>query len=445
MSKEKKTNLFLFAFYSIAIIIISYSLFDSGKISKSEGSTKVNSDKRLFPKLNEFGLPKDSLKSSVGIVKSGKTLSSILSQFNLSNDAISRINLLPSSRTVLASTEFDVKKILTGRLYHAYSSTDSTNRLEYFVYEQNPVDYVVLDFRDSLNVYSGKKEISVKEKSVAGIINNSLYVSLTNKDVDPELVEKLADIFAWQVDFYHIQKGDKFKVIYQEEYVENKPAGIGNILGAYFEYAGEEFYAIPFDEGNGTQYFDQSGKSLRKAFLKVPLKFTRISSRYSLRRFHPVLKKYEAHLGTDYAAPIGTPIHSVGDGIVIEAAYSRYNGNFVRIKHNSIYATQYLHMSKIAHGIHPGVEVKQGQVIGYVGSTGLATGPHLCFRFWKNGVQVDPLKVKIPPANPIKPEYAARFVSKKDSIISKLNEIHFYNNQFSFGIDSLSIHKIPTF
>ena len=256
------------------------------------------------------------------------------------------------------------------------------------------------------------------------------------KDADPELVEKLSEVYAWQIDFYHIQKGDKYKVIYEEKYVDNRPVGIGNVLGAYFNYHGEEFYAIQFDDGGGEQYFDESGKSLRKAFLKAPLKFSHITSRYSMHRYHPIEHRVKPHLGTDFAAPTGTPIHSTGDGIVTEATYSRFNGNFVKIKHNSVYSTQYLHMSKIASGIHPGVAVKQGQVIGYVGMTGEATGPHVCYRFWKNGRQVDPFRQKFPSSKPVNTEYAAQFDSTKELIIGELDTIQFQDQQFANDLEN---------
>ena len=188
-----------------------------------------------------------------------------------------------------------------------------------------------------------------------------------------------------------------------------RPIGIGKIIGAYFNASGEAFYAINFEKDGDDHFYDENGKSLRKAFLKAPVKFSRISSRYSLRRYHPIEHRVKAHLGTDYVAPTGTPIHSTGDGVVIEARYKRFNGNYVKIRHNSVYSTQYLHMSKIAKGIHPGVHVKQGQVIGYVGMTGEATGPHVCYRFWKNGAQVDPFKQKIPSAHPVAKKYLNDF------------------------------------
>jgi murein DD-endopeptidase MepM/ murein hydrolase activator NlpD len=230
---------------------------------------------------------------------------------------------------------------------------------------------------------------------------------------------------AWQVDFQRLSRGDRFKIIYEESVVENRPIAIGAIKALYFEHRLRPYYAFPYDQGSGVDYFDEGGNSLRKALLRYPIEFTRISSRYSGRRFHPVEKKYKPHLGTDFAAPTGTPIRSVGDGTVLEAWYSRGNGNYVKIRHNSTYTTQYLHMSKIESGIRPGVRVKQGQVIGRVGSTGLATGPHLCYRFWKNGRQVDALRVALPPSEPIHSGHKDAFESLRLGLSARLNAISF--------------------
>jgi murein DD-endopeptidase MepM/ murein hydrolase activator NlpD len=244
-------------------------------------------------------------------------------------------------------------------------------------------------------------------------------------NISHDLTNKFVDIFAWQVDFQRLQKGDQFKLIYEENLVEEKSVGVGRILGVYFEHSNNGYYAFPFDQGDGLDYFDNEGNSLRKALLKYPIEFTRISSRYSKSRFHPVVKVFRPHLGTDFAAPTGTPIRSVGDGIVEEAQYKTNNGNYVKIRHNGTYTTGYLHMSKIASGITPGTRVRQGQTIGFVGSTGLATGPHLCYRFWKNGVQVDALKVELPPSQPVKADYFQNFEKVKTDLIQRLQLIPF--------------------
>jgi murein DD-endopeptidase MepM/ murein hydrolase activator NlpD len=254
--------------------------------------------------------------------------------------------------------------------------------------------------------------------------------------ISPDVTNRFVDVFAWQVDFNRLQKGDKFKVIYKEILVEGEVIGVSNIEGIYFEHAGKPLYAFPLDQGEGTEFFDENGQSLRKAFLKYPIEFTRISSRFSLKRFHPVAKVFRAHKGTDFAAPAGTPIRSVGDGTVEEATYKGNNGNYVKVRHNSSYSTQYLHMSKIAKGIRPGTRIKQGQTIGFVGSTGLASGPHLCYRFWKNGVQVDALRVKLPPAQPVSQENLPTFELIKQELKQKLDLIPLPSNSAGTAIAS---------
>jgi murein DD-endopeptidase MepM/ murein hydrolase activator NlpD len=242
-------------------------------------------------------------------------------------------------------------------------------------------------------------------------------------DASPELAIKLSQIFAWQIDFYHLQKGDNFKVIYEELFVDDKFFAIGQIRAAYFNHNGKEFYAIPFTQDSVFQYFDEDGNSLRKAFLKAPLEFGRISSRYSKSRLHPVLKTHRPHLGVDYAAPVGTPVRTTGDGFVADVGYNKGSGKFIKIKHNSVYTTMYLHLSKYAKGIKKDASVRQGQVIGYVGSTGLATGPHLDYRFFVNGSAVDPLKVELPSSHPVKPELKVSYEIQRDSLINLLKNV----------------------
>lgn len=373
--------------YSIILIIEcsdSTSVIDSTEF-EADTSQQV---------INVYGLEVDGLDENHFSVGRNETLTDILTPHNISFRQINEI--VGRSKGI-----FDFTKIKYGDDYVIYSKIDTTETVAYFVYEIDPINYVTIDLHDSLTIFTGKKEITIKERRITGIINNSLYMTLKQESVSDLLALKLAEVFAWQIDFYRIQKGDFFKVIFEEQFIGNKFAGIGKIVSAQFNHRGNDFYAFHFEQENNSEYFDENGKSLRKAFLQAPLKFGRLSSAYSKKRFHPVLKTYRAHLGTDYAAPTGTPILSVGDGIVIEARYSGNNGNYVKIRHNSFYTTQYLHMSKFAKGIKAGVSVKQGQIIGYVGSTGLATGPHVCFRFWKNGTQVDHRREKFPSSHPV--------------------------------------------
>jgi len=349
-------------------------------------------------------------------VKKNEFLADILSAYKVPIKLINELASIP--RHV-----FDVRKIAPNKKYTFFCSQDSLKTAKAFVYEPNPIDYVVFTFDESLKVDVCQREVRVEEKSISGVIQSSLSQTINEMGISHELTNKFVDIFAWQVDFARLQKGDIFKLVYEEVSVEGRPIGVRNINGIYFEHFGSGYYAVPFDQGNGLDYFDQEGKSLRKALLKYPIEFTRISSRYTGRRFHPVQKIFKAHLGTDFAAPQGTPIRAVGDGLVEEAQYKSNNGNYVKIRHNGTYTTQYLHMSRIDGSARAGTRVRQGQVIGYVGSTGLATGPHLCYRFWKNGVQVDALRVDLPASEPVKAEYKDAYEEAKAVVMMKLDGI----------------------
>ncbi|UXP33692.1 peptidoglycan DD-metalloendopeptidase family protein [Reichenbachiella agarivorans] len=365
-----------------------------------------------------YGIVVDSLQVFEGEIQRNGTLADILAPFNVPYE---KINLAAKNSKAI----FDVRKFVVRKPYSILYQGDSLNKsATHFIYRPNAIDYVVFDFRDSVSVYKGVREIRLVERELAGEIQTSLYVDMLNQGGDVDLVNNLVDVFGWQVDFFGIQKGDNYKIIYDEQYVDDEYIGSGKIKAAYFNHINQPYYGVHFDQGDGQDYFSKDGNSLRREFLKAPLTFTRISSRYTGRRYHPVQKRFKAHLGTDYAAPRGTPIFAASDGVITEARYKSNNGNYVKINHNGNIATQYLHMSKIATGMKPGVKVKRGQTIGYVGSTGLATGPHLCYRFWKNGVQVDALKVELPPSEPIMAEYRSAFDSLSSLYISRLNQIN---------------------
>ncbi|MBT1704369.1 peptidoglycan DD-metalloendopeptidase family protein [Chryseosolibacter indicus] len=349
-------------------------------------------------------------------IKRNQRLGEILEQYNVPAKLINQISTL--SRKV-----FDPRKIAADKKYTVIYEQDSLKKAKALVYEPNAIDYIIFKFDDSLSVDVRQREVITVEKTVTGVIKSNLSQTIQELGITNELTNKFVDIFGWQVDFQRLQKGDKFKLIYHEQQVEGTPVGVGQIDAIYFEHFGEDYYAFPFDQGNGIEYFDAEGKSMRKAFLKYPIEFTRISSRFTMNRFHPVQKRWKAHLGTDFAAPTGTPIRTVGDGIVLEAQYKSNNGNYVKIRHNATYTTQYLHMSKIAAGIRPGTRVRQGETIGYVGSTGLASGPHLCYRFWKNGVQVDGLRADLPASEPVRKNMREAFEVVKQELMQKLNTI----------------------
>ncbi|WP_017731099.1 peptidoglycan DD-metalloendopeptidase family protein [Nafulsella turpanensis] len=414
----------VFVLLSTGIYLISTQVdsseFASSKKPKQKAAEIIMDTVEAIPVAPKllFGIPADSFEVVESQIKRNENLSEILIPHNVSFAAIAE--LAKNSKEV-----FDVRRMAANKKITLFFDKDSTRKARYLVYEPNLTEYVVFNLHDSLGAKLHQKEVTVEEKTIYGTINSSLAESVAEAGGSPALTSLLVDVYAWQIDFFRIQKGDWYKVIYEEKSVEGETVGVGRILAVQFGHDGHEFQAFYFDQGSGTDYFDEEGNSLRKAFLKAPLNFTRISSRYSPRRFHPVQKRWKAHLGTDYAAPKGTPIRTVGDGVIVEAGYNGGNGNYVKVRHNGTYTTQYLHMSKIAQGIKSGTRVTQGQTIGYVGSTGLATGPHLCFRFWKNGKQVDALKVELPPSEPIDPKNLNAFEEVKAQYAQKLATIEF--------------------
>ncbi|RMD50485.1 MAG: peptidase M23, partial [Ignavibacteria bacterium] len=327
-------------------------------------SDKKEDTKIEQPKINydSYGIVVDSFQVFDKVVNRNETFSDLLLPYNLSYQEI--LNIASKFKD-----EFDFRKIKKGDKYKVYLTKDSLNALKYFIYESDPINYTLFTFDSIVTITKGAKPIIEKERIASGEIESSLYETLQEQKMSPQVALKLSEIFAWQIDFYRIMKGDAFKVIFNEKFVDGEFVGVGEIKAAWFKNMNQEYYAFHFEQNGEDDYFDEEGNSLRKAFLKAPVKFSRISSRYSLNRYHPVLHRRKAHLGTDYAAPYGTPIMATGDGVVIEARYKRNNGNYVKIRHNGTYTTQYLHMQKIKRGIRPGVKVKQGDIIGFVGST----------------------------------------------------------------------------
>ncbi len=365
-----------------------------------------------------YGIEQDLYLVDKGIVQNHQTLSHILGQYDIGAVLIDRI--------VTEMREFfDPRRIRAGNTFYAYNSSDSIEGLRYFVYDITPLEYLRVNLTDSLRISREEKEITTKAKEASGVIHSSLWVTLTESHLNPELAIKMSEILAWEIDFHRIHRGDRFKVLYDEKYVGDESVGIGRIDAIYFNHHGRDVYGFKFEKDTVDGYFNGEGDNLRKVFLKAPLKFGRISSGYSTNRLHPVLGVRRPHYGTDYAAPTGTPIYAVGDGVVTEARFTSGNGNYVRIRHNSVYDTQYLHMSRFAQGMRPGKRVNQGDVIGYVGMTGLATGPHVCFRFWKNGRQVDHRREEFPSADPLHESYHEEFFVIRDELMKKLEDVDF--------------------
>jgi murein DD-endopeptidase MepM/ murein hydrolase activator NlpD len=364
-----------------------------------------------------YDIPVDSFEIIYDIVQRNQMLLSILSNYILPEGSIP--GLITQEHHA-----FDLRKIRAGNKYAVFLEKDSLRTLRYLVYEHTPVEYVRFSFGDTVTIDVGHKEVRQERKYSQGKITTSLWNAMIDNGINPALANELSDIYAWTIDFFGLQPADSFSVVYDEQYVDSISVGLGRIHAAYFNHAGTDFYAIPFVQDSVESYYDIEGQSLRKTFLKAPLRFSRISSRFSNSRLHPILKIRRPHHGVDYAAPAGTPVVAIGDGKVIKASrgYNKGGGNMIKIKHNSVYSTAYLHLSGFATGIKSGVYVNQGDVIGYVGTTGLSTGPHLDFRFYKNGKAIDPLKVKAPPVEPVHQENLIAFDSIKVATIKLLNQ-----------------------
>ena len=340
-------------------------------------------------------LPADTLRFEKHTIASGESFGALLGKRGIGTAQIYKI-------AAAVENDFNVRRIRAG-IEVQFATGDSSLFPAFFIYPESKYEYWIIGLQDSIYAKKVEKEREVRRRAISGTIDNALYLSVGRSGGTQALAMSLVEVYAWTIDFFRLQKGDAFSVIYEEEYVDDTVyVGFKSIVAANLTHMGNDFYSFPYENELGFHdYYDEEGRSLRKTFLRAPLNFTRISSRYSGRRFHPVQKRWKAHLGTDYAAPTGTPIMTTADGVIIAAQYTSANGNYVKVRHNSTYATQYLHMSKIKPGIRNGVKVKQGDVIGYVGSTGLATGPHVCYRFWANGRQVDPYKQKLPDAKPL--------------------------------------------
>jgi murein DD-endopeptidase MepM/ murein hydrolase activator NlpD len=406
--------------FSLTILLLITSCSEE----KSKEIAKEKPVKKEKAPWMEYGFLLDTFQVVQDTVQDGMTLSHVLSPYQISQQ---KINLAD-----LKARELKLNFISTGNKYMMLCrKSDTADNALYCIYEKNIVEYYVFDFRDSVQVKHFYRETDTTEKSIVGVIEkNSNLTATLNKSLDSdaiggELAENIAQVYAWTIDFFKLFPEDKFKIIYDEKSVEGKPYGIGNVKAVYFWHKDTVYYAFRYSQDSEIGYFNEKGKGMKRPFLKAPLKFSRITSGFSMKRFHPVQKVYKAHLGTDYGAPTGTPIMAVGDGTIEAAGFAQYNGNYVKIKHNSTYQTAYLHMSKIGEGIRNGVSVKQGDIIGYVGSTGLATGPHVCYRFWKNGQQIDPNAEKFQSSEPIKKENLEDYLKSINPYKTKLDRLNF--------------------
>lgn len=397
---------------------LSFSLFLLFFFAKCSGS---NQEESLIPleekvELDNFGFIADSFDVEKGVVEKNETLADIMMSSDIDYLLITKI--FDKSKPT-----FDFRKIQPKKTYYIYKNSDSLNSLHAFIYEINKLKFVKVNLIDSIETTIVEREVDVRERTISGTISSSLYETLLGQNSSIVLAGELAEIFAWQIDFYTIQKGDQFFAVYEELLVDDTPVGIGDVLTAKFIHKGNPFDAYLYVQDEKKEYFDEEGKSLQKKFLKAPLKYRRISSGYSGRRLHPILRVYKPHRGIDYAAAIGTPVQAVGDGIVLSVGSNGAAGKMVKIRHNSVYTSAYLHLSGYGKSIRSGAKVKQGQVIGYVGSTGRSTGPHLDFRFWKNGSLVNYLNQKFPSSKAVVDSNMNSFFIVKDSLEIKLKDL----------------------
>lgn len=403
-------------FLSIFIGLILVSNIEIYHKYFNDSANKGISVRETSTKHELYGFKISDFKIKTGEITAGMFIGNLFSSHNV--PTAQAVEILEKSEGI-----FDVRKVKRGQKYYVFYDKEEESKVDYIVYEQNKTDFVVFNFKDSLSVIPKKKEVSYKTREISGKIESSLWVAMSGVGANPLLSNDLSEIYAWSVDFFGLQKDDKFKIIYEQKFVDGKYIGDGKIIAAYFEHMGKEIYAIPFEQDSVLSFFDIDGQSLRKAFLKAPLKYSRISSQFSNARLHPILKIVRPHHGVDYGAPSGTPVYALGDGTVIHAAYSGGAGNYVKIKHNGVYTTGYMHLKGYAPGIRVGTRVSQGQLIGYVGSTGLSTGPHLDFRVWQNGQAINPLKIDAPPVEPVKKENFTSFKNISDYYKNKLDRI----------------------
>ncbi len=393
-------------------ILFVFLLISCNKSEKEIKKVKVNPDKI------QFGFNLDFFDVTQDTIQKGDTFGSILEEEHFDGkkvyDIVERIK-----------DSFDVRNIHVGKPFTLLRKKDKTKKLQYFIYQPDRLSYYVVDVRDSAFVYKKVKPVTLKRRTIAGQLDGSLSEMLEKEGVEGGFATRISNVYAWSIDFFKLQKGDKFAVSFTERFINDTVYdGVDSLHAAFFEYKGKLVYAFPFaqDEKSGRlDYYDEEGKALKNLFLKAPLKFINITSRYTKNRFHPVQHIWKAHKGTDYAAPKGTPIMTTAAGVVEQTGFTAGNGNFVKVKHNRTYSTQYLHMSKIL--AIRGQRVSQGQIIGKVGSTGLASGPHVCYRFWKNGVQVDALRLKLPNSEPMNKKNLPRFFTIMKPLKRELDSI----------------------
>ncbi len=385
-------------------------------VSGGEGVAGALPEKDASPETNRkqahFGISAEQYAVERGEISRHQTFADVVTAHGVSYETA--VQLAEAVRP-----DFDVRTIQRGQPYRVYMNP-WLQRAQYLVYQIDPVRHVVFDVQEPSESRIERREVEREWTVVRGTIESSLYETLTSNGADPKLALRLSEVFAWQIDFFRIREGDSFRILYEKRMVDGETLAPGKILAAAVDHQEERYFGVRFDDGDGAQYFDRDGQSVRRKLLKAPLRYNRISSGFSHSRYHPVLKRRRPHHGVDYAAPTGTPVKSVGNGTVLKAGYRGPNGNYIKIRHNETYSSAYLHLSDFADGIAPGAEVQQGETIGYVGSTGRSTGPHLDYRLWKHGTPVDPYEIELPPSRPVSPQHRSTF---EEIVQDRLNRL----------------------
>lgn len=400
---------------AVVIIIILFSIFSC---KKTEEKVEIKITKPKTKKV-EFGFNYADFNVLQDTIQKGDSFGSIFQSQNIGDKKVYDI-------VEQVKDSFDVRSIRYNKPYTLLRSKNKTNKLQVFIYQPDALTYYVVDFRDSTaKAYKKVKPVTFKRKIIGGVLKSSLSETLGNESVETALANRITKVFSWSIDFFKLKKGDRYGLIFTERFINNKVYdGVEDLEAAFFEYKGKIIYAFPFEKDSLSgkiEYYDDQGRTLKNFFLKTPIKFSRITSRFTMNRFHPVQHTWKAHKGTDYAAPTGTPISTTASGVVEATGYTAGNGNFVKVKHNGTYSTQYLHMSRIL--VRRGQRVTQGQKIGLVGSTGLASGPHVCYRFWKNGVQVDALRLNLPTGESLGGNDRTRFLNQIEPLKRELDSI----------------------
>ena len=400
------------------IFIFIIVLFSLASCTKKE-EIKVKEIIKPVSKKQEFGFIYADFNVIHDTIEKGDTFGTIIEKQNIGDKRV--YDIIAAIKDTI-----DVRTIRYNKPFTLLRSKSKKHKLQVFIYQPDALTYYVIDMRDTVaTAYKKTKPVTIKRRTIGGVLKESLSETLGNAKIEGALASKIAKIYAYSIDFMKLKKGDRFALTFTERFINDTVYdGVEELEASFFEYRGKIIYAFPFAQNPNSdkvEYYDEQGKTLKNFFLKSPIKFSRISSRFSSSRFHPVQHRWKAHKGTDYAAPRGTPITTTAGGVVEQSGYTAGNGNFVKVKHNGTYSTQYLHMSKIL--VRRGQRVTQGQVIGLVGSTGLATGPHVCYRFWKNGVQVDALRLKLPTGEPMTGNNRARFMEKINPLKFELDSI----------------------